>query len=618
MPEIVSSASSNLQILEPKNQQGAAEKNIAKLLHQAGIATEVLKGDSFHLKVENEPFIPLSIERHGQELYLTHYLTDNFGNLFLDAEMVFNVSAQGQLTLTQTATQNSLGGEYRSYDRYFGQIFSRNLIQQGFGEAALLANLAKQQSVMVQEQPLVEVGNLYEPALGQGQAIVEVENLNQPVSGQEQSLAKVNSSEQIEAPPKLEPVSTATTTADKLEPATTVVPVVSPAGQKAVEPLLQLPQIVTTEPTRTKSPLKSFTSTQVLKAEPQGVQLSLFDIGLSPFTPAELGSVPQNIAKVEKEPTLTVSLVEESVQSINKTAVTGQAETPLVNKEDSTSLRNLPTSPVPSTNSATSATETVDPMQLFVQVVERVDRRTGEMLATLNSSSPSLNTLRDWYKAARELGKSQKHLDRISQTGNNFKQGEPLTDKAIEVMTKDFQAHYKQLMIVEQLGNLGDRDLLALHQNITHYLNSPPPSPPAQADKQKVESEVKQLTERINALGSQQADQLATVEAMQKSPFRSWNGKYEGAVAQVEQTANKLENAIAHLQQRQNQLGQWSKLERAYSLWNKSPQTMEMRSLAKGLQSPQLQERLSSIAKAGRQEFARSEASSARQAGLSA
>ena len=112
---------------------------------------------------------------------------------------------------------------------------------------------------------------------------------------------------------------------------------------------------------------------------------------------------------------------------------------------------------------------------------------------------------------------------------------------------------------------------------------------------------------------------------MQKSPFLTWNGKYDLAVAQVEQTANKLENAmpgtagaaIAHLQQRENQLGQWNKQERAYSLWDKSPQTVEMRNLAKGLQSPQLQERLNSISKVKRQEFARSQASNARQPGLS-
>lgn len=149
-------------------------------------------------------------------------------------------------------------------------------------------------------------------------------------------------------------------------------------------------------------------------------------------------------------------------------------------------------------------------------------------------------------------------------------------------------------------------------------MTSPPPSPPPLADRQKVESEVSRITDYINALGSQQAEQLATVESTQKSPFRNWNGKYDLVVAQVEQTANKLDNATSHLQHRQNQIGQWNKLERAYSLWDKSPQTVEMRSLAKGLQSPQLQERLTSVAKNERQELARSQVSSARQAGLSA
>jgi hypothetical protein len=92
--------------------------------------------------------------------------------------------------------------------------------------------------------------------------------------------------------------------------------------------------------------------------------------------------------------------------------------------------------------------------------------------------------------------------------------------------------------------------------------------------------------------------------------------KYDLAVAQVEQTANKLDNAIAHLQQKEHQLGQWNKLERAYSSWDKSPQTVEMRNLAKGLQSPQLQERLNSIPKLERQDFSRSQASASR-AGLS-
>ena len=610
-PEVTNSVPPDLQILEPKIQRGGAEKNIAKLLHQAGLAVEILKGDDFHLKVNNQPFTPLTIERHGKELYLTHYLTDNYGDLFMDAEMVFNVSAQGQLTLTQTASQNPLtGGEYRTNgDRSFGQIFSRNLIDQGFGKAALSAFQTKQQSALAQEQ-----------------ATVAAENLGPLAPGLEQTPIGIGNLQQIEADQQSEQVAAVTTESNEqpLEQASAVTTsVINPSVQGVVELSPPPEQAVAKESARTKSSVgKPSVSTQATPAEPQGVQLSLFDIGLSRSTPAELKriphkSAPQNTAKVEKEPTRSASQVKESVPSVKEAAVaTPQVETPPINKESSPSESFI--SSVPSVEPATGATETVDPMQLFQQVVERVDKRTNEMLTTLQSTSPSLNTLRDWYRAARELNKSQKHLDRISEIGSEFKQGTPLTEKAVTVMTKDFQAYYKQLMVIEQLGNLEDRELLALHQNITSYLTSPPPSPPALADRQKVESEVSRITDHINALGSQQVEQLATIESMQKSPFRNWNGKYDLAVAQVEQTANKLDNATSHLQQRQNQLGQWNKQEMAYSLWDKAPQTVEMRSLAKGLQSPQLQERLNSIAKVEQQEKARSQAFSSRQSGLSA
>ena len=53
-PEVTNSATPALRILEPKHQHGAAEKNISKLLDQAGITSEILKGDDFYLLVEND------------------------------------------------------------------------------------------------------------------------------------------------------------------------------------------------------------------------------------------------------------------------------------------------------------------------------------------------------------------------------------------------------------------------------------------------------------------------------------------------------------------------------------------------------------------------------------
>ena len=352
--------------------------------------------------------------------------------------MVFNISAQRQLTLTQTASQNPLtGGEYRTRSealrarlryRSFGQIFSRNLIEQGFGKAALSALQTKQQSVSVQEQALVEVENLHLLAPGLEQIPAEAENLQQTEATQQ--LEKAAVALKADEQPK--------------EQAPTVATVVSdPIVQKVVEPSVRLPEATTKEQAKPKSFLKSSASTQVLTAAPLGVQLSLFDIGFNPTSATGLKSAPQGVIQAEKEPTLTANQVKESVQSVQETVVTPLLEATSINKvSKSESFIS-----VPSTDSSTLA-ETVDPMQLFQQVVERVDKRTNEMLVTLQSSSPSLNTLRDWYRAARELNKSQKHLDRISEIGNEFKQGIPLTDKVVTVMQTDFQAYYKQLMVV--------------------------------------------------------------------------------------------------------------------------------------------------------------------------
>lgn len=124
-----------LRILPAKQQMGGAEKTIAKLLEQAGLAEAVRQGEDFHCRIENEPFIPLVIERHGDRLYLTHYLTEN-GDMFIDSEMVFALSDDGRLSLVETAVQ-SMGGEFRDCDRSFARLFARNLSHQGFAEAAL-------------------------------------------------------------------------------------------------------------------------------------------------------------------------------------------------------------------------------------------------------------------------------------------------------------------------------------------------------------------------------------------------------------------------------------------------------------------------------------------------
>ncbi|MBW4466319.1 MAG: strawberry notch C-terminal domain-containing protein [Pegethrix bostrychoides GSE-TBD4-15B] len=123
-----------LMIASSKEQVGSLEKRIVKFLEEAELR-EVVTED-FHLSIENDPYIPLVVERHNHQLYLTHYLEQN-GDTFIDTEMVFRIQPGGQLQFKETAVQDPLrGGEHRAADRAFAQLFSRNILEQGFAAAA--------------------------------------------------------------------------------------------------------------------------------------------------------------------------------------------------------------------------------------------------------------------------------------------------------------------------------------------------------------------------------------------------------------------------------------------------------------------------------------------------
>lgn len=114
-------------------QSGKPEKHVGKLLEDSGLAAAVMADEDFYLKVENEPFTPLNIERHGEQLMLYHTLVEN-GGAFIDSEMVFNLSEDGALNLTETAVQGPMG-ESRGLDRSYAGMFASNLRKQGFAAA---------------------------------------------------------------------------------------------------------------------------------------------------------------------------------------------------------------------------------------------------------------------------------------------------------------------------------------------------------------------------------------------------------------------------------------------------------------------------------------------------
>ncbi len=164
LPEAAETKSSHWHIVSPRQQKDGLGKRVARFLEEAGILQTVTEGEEFHLKIENEPYIPLVIERQINELYLTHYLSQN-GDIFIDTEMVFHITPDGQLQFKETAVQNSIrGGESRHPDRVFARVFSGNILQQGFAQAArrqaqtapksprLEANLTEQSSAQIPKE----------------------------------------------------------------------------------------------------------------------------------------------------------------------------------------------------------------------------------------------------------------------------------------------------------------------------------------------------------------------------------------------------------------------------------------------------------------------------------
>ena len=130
-------------IQRPQDHRQMAEKRIARFLHEAGLAKAIMDKEGFYLKIKNEPYIPLVVESHSlgdnQEIYFTHYIeVGRDKELVHDGELVFVASADGYLMFKETAVQNALtGGELRAPDRSFAGIFAKNILDQGFAEAAL-------------------------------------------------------------------------------------------------------------------------------------------------------------------------------------------------------------------------------------------------------------------------------------------------------------------------------------------------------------------------------------------------------------------------------------------------------------------------------------------------
>jgi len=119
---------------------------IEKILKRYGLLESFNASTDFHLRIENEPWMPLVIERHGDEISIAHYGELN-GDPIRDPELTFRLPDWTPTSITQdpmgrysevfpvidgqAMVRPALLRELRS----FSTLWARNLKAQGFADA---------------------------------------------------------------------------------------------------------------------------------------------------------------------------------------------------------------------------------------------------------------------------------------------------------------------------------------------------------------------------------------------------------------------------------------------------------------------------------------------------
>ena len=114
------------------------------ILRQHHLAETFESATDFHLRLENPPYLPLVIERHGDEVSVAHYFTHALrGDAMRDPEMTFRLPGWTPTSITQDPV-----GQYACIDdlpegsrqranlladlMVFAHAWARNIRAQGF------------------------------------------------------------------------------------------------------------------------------------------------------------------------------------------------------------------------------------------------------------------------------------------------------------------------------------------------------------------------------------------------------------------------------------------------------------------------------------------------------
>lgn len=135
------------------------QKAIRHILYLNGMAEAFDTADDFHLRLKNDPWLALVIERHGDEVSITHYVEHN-GDQLRDPEMVFSLQRWAALSggffkgwVPKSTEPGGFGRVYKTGEkqhigdeppkllyyprrmkeaRHFATLWAKNLRAQGF------------------------------------------------------------------------------------------------------------------------------------------------------------------------------------------------------------------------------------------------------------------------------------------------------------------------------------------------------------------------------------------------------------------------------------------------------------------------------------------------------
>jgi len=367
------------------------------------------------------------LERQGDELYLTHYLTQN-DDMFIDSEMVFRVRAEGHIEFKETAVQSLQGGESRLPDRTFAQIFSKNIVQQGFAEAAqaqAAPAVAQEpederspmpgdmrQYLAVKEQypdAIVLVKSpdqrFYEAFFDGARPLIEhLEMIGTSMESGVKELGRVRVAGF--------PVQSLHKYLDRLTQQGEVV-IAEGEGAISVHPL-QPPETPLEAPAQNPvEPVPQPQASASASEEPEFQVQNLFD--LAPFNGAHQNGHRE---RQTADPAWTSSAGEPQPTAPASKVITAQ-----------------PTGSLPAPTAPAGAEQEQQVNEVVPESPEPLQRS-------------ALDTLRDWYRAARNLGHDPLHLEQIKQLGLSAKQvnsdGFNLAPNLQQAMAQDL-AQYQAL-----------------------------------------------------------------------------------------------------------------------------------------------------------------------------